>query len=181
MTTGSARNASMIAREDVVDRAAEVAGDQAERGAEHGGQQRRQRRRDQDPLRAHDDAREHVAAEPVRAEPVVGRRRREVADRVGGQRVLHDQRSPNIAQRIQKPTRIAPMMKLFERTSSRNCSLRAVRPSSAGTVVAVVPASASSNRRGERLFAREAHSGAPSRTRGLSTEYRMSAISVAIR
>ena len=53
--------------------------------------------------------------------------------------------SPNSAQRIQKPTRTAPMMKLFERTSSRNCSLRAVRPSSGGTVVAVVPASASSN------------------------------------
>ena len=88
--------------------------------------------------------------------------------------------SPNSAQRIQKPTRIAPMMKLFERTSSRNCSLRAVRPSSAGTAVAVVPASASSNAE-ESGCSREAHSAAPSRTRGLSTEYRMSAISVAIR
>ena len=63
----------MMRLSDVVDGAAEVARDQAERGAEDRAEQRRQRRDDQDVARADDDAREHVAAELVGAEPVVGR------------------------------------------------------------------------------------------------------------
>ena len=73
MTSGSARTASMIAAEDVVDHAAEVARDEPERGAEDGAEQRRERRDEQDVARADDDAREHVAAELVGAEPVVAR------------------------------------------------------------------------------------------------------------
>ena len=59
----------------VVHGAAEVAGDQAQRGPEHRGEDRCQRRDDEDVARADDDAREDVAAELVGAEPVVGRRR----------------------------------------------------------------------------------------------------------
>ncbi len=74
MISGRARHASTMRLDDVVDEAAEIAGDQPERGAEHGAEQGCQRRDREDVARADDDAGEDVAAELVGAEPVVGAR-----------------------------------------------------------------------------------------------------------
>ena len=60
----------MIADQGLVDEAAEVARDQAERRPEHGAEQRREQGDDDDAPGAGDHAREDVAAELVGAEPV---------------------------------------------------------------------------------------------------------------
>ena len=72
------------AHEHVVHDAAEVAGDQAERGAADRAEQRRRRRDGEDVARADDDAREHVAPELVRAEPVVADGGLEARRRIAG-------------------------------------------------------------------------------------------------
>ena len=108
------------AADDVVGEAAEVAHDQPERGAEHGAEQRRQRRDDQDVPRPDDHAREHVAAELVGAEPV-GARRRLVDRRRGSGRTGPAARSRCRRSRTgSRSTRIiAPTMNVFWRTSWR--------------------------------------------------------------
>src|SRR5918992_1183132 len=77
--------------EHVVDRPDEVAGHEPQRGSDDGGEDRGQRRDDQDVLRADDHAREDVPAELVGSEPVVGRRGEQVVDRVRGERVFRDE------------------------------------------------------------------------------------------
>ena len=61
-------------RHDAVDEAAEIAGGDAERGAEDGGERRRDEAEDQRIAGAVEKARKHVAAELVGAEPMLRRR-----------------------------------------------------------------------------------------------------------
>ena len=165
------------AAEDVVDPAAEVAGDEAQRGTDHRAEDRRQRGHDQDGPRAVDDAREHVAPESVGAEQVVDRRRLERIDRIRRQRVLHDEPAEDRAQHPEAEDR-----------GAGDERLGAAEP---GELLAARGAPLVTGRSGRRRRAHQrlveggaerlsgqAHSALPRRTRGLSTEYRTSAISV---
>ena len=69
-TTGSASRASMKRPIGLVDPAPQVAGDEAEDGAEHRAQHGRDERHESTVARAGDHPREDVAAELVGAEPV---------------------------------------------------------------------------------------------------------------
>ena len=77
MITGSASRASTIRPRMSSTSPREVAHDQPQRRAQHRAEQGRRRRDDQDVAGAGDDAREHVAAELVGAEPVLAGRRLE--------------------------------------------------------------------------------------------------------
>ena len=124
----------------VVDRPVEVAGHQAERGAEHGPDQRGERRNDQDVARPHDHAREHVAPELVGPEPMGARRPFELAEQLQRVRILGTTDEPKSAQSTQKPTMTAPTRNVLERTSarrrSRRATLAALGPSGDRSVVA---------------------------------------------
>ena len=154
------------AARDGVRPAAEVPHGEAERGAEHGAEKRRQRRDDQDAAGADDDAREHVAAELVGAEPVPGDRTVVDRQQVLPERVVGGEHIPE--ERAQHPERAiaAPIRNVFDCTSWRSSSPRTC-PVPAGTA----PGS-TTGRRG-------AHSSPPRRMRGFSIDEAMSARSVA--
>ena len=63
ITTGRASTASTSLPTTLSIDAPEVALDEADAGADHGAEQRRQRRDDQDVAGTHDHTRQHVAAE----------------------------------------------------------------------------------------------------------------------
>ena len=96
------------AADDRVDPAAEIAHHEADRRPERGAEQRGERRDGEDVARADEDAGEHVAADLVGAEPVLGRRRRKRVEEVVGERIVgHEGRREGGAERPEEDDRRA--------------------------------------------------------------------------
>src|SRR5262249_34898252 len=137
-------------------------------------------RDDEDVARADDHAREDVATEPIRSEPVVRARCLQAVEGIRGERVLeHERLAEDRAQHPEADDDRADdeglrVQEVLQALFTRGSRIVARRADCGRDFL-----DGADRGRGCRAGAHE--SALPSRTRGLRTEYRMSAISVETR